>query len=175
MCDPTLFFCSQSGGGMWIPADQLGPVLKHEWFTVRSTESSLNYALYNNRNHVNVYTLRFNLQSPNYTHDTMIDQMIQKVMAHFPKSKEILGNIQYDMLLVSRDDDPSYYLWRANSNQRSSSRSTEETWLQREQHQLYLFGQKAVEVDMAELNIDFQSSGVVISQLLTIVFTFSSV
>jgi hypothetical protein len=106
----------------------------------------------------------------------MIDDLIKKVMAQFPKSKSILGNIQYDMLLVShKDPDPSYYLWRANSNQRTTSRSTEETLLQVDQGQLYLFGQKATEVDMAELNVDFQSSGIVIAELLTIVFTFSSV
>ena len=161
---------------MWILADQLGPVLNHEWFTVPSTESSINYTLYNNRTHVNVYTLRFNMRSPNYTHESMIDDLIKKVMAQFPKSKSILGNIQYDMLLVShKDPDPSYYLWRANSNQRTTSRSTEETLLQVDQGQLYLFGQKATEVDMAELNVDFQSSGIVIAELLTIVFTFSSV
>ena len=56
-------FCSLGGGGMWIPAEQLGPLLKHHWFTTNCTESSLNYTLYNNRSEVKVYTLQFNFEN----------------------------------------------------------------------------------------------------------------
>jgi hypothetical protein len=159
---------------MWIPAEQLGPVLKHHWFTTKSTESNVKYTLYNSRNEVKVYTLRFNLRSPDYSHESMLEDMISKVMNNFPTEESLIGNIQYDMLLVSKNEEtPSYYLWRANSNQRSTS-GAEEILLQKEHHQLYLFGQKAAQANMAELQLQFPSSDVVIADILTIVFTFSS-
>jgi uncharacterized protein YqkB len=74
----------------------------------------------------------------------------------------------------NKEDTPSYYLWRANSNHRSSS-SREETLLIKDYHQLYLFGKRATDINLSELNIEFESSGVVIAEVLTIVFTFSSV
>jgi hypothetical protein len=168
------FFTSLAGGGgMWIPAEQLDPVLKHHWYMSKYTESNLNYTLYNNRSQVKVYTLRFNLRSQNFSHENMLEEMINKVFSHFPKAESIIGSIQYDMLLVStKEDVPSYYLWRANSNHRTLP--TEETLLKKDHNQLYLFGQKAMEANLAELNIQFQSSDVVIQELLTIVFTFSS-
>ena len=168
---------SLGGGGMWISAEQLGPVLKHHWYMAKCTESSVNYILYNNRSQVKVYTLRFNLRSPDYSDESMLDDMMSKVMNHFPQDESIIGNIQYDMLLMSnsKEDEPSYYLWRANSNQRSTTTSpTEETLLKKDYDQLYLFGQKDTEADIAELQMPFQSSNVVIADLLTIVFTFSS-
>ena len=159
---------------MWIPAEQLGPVLKHHWFTTKCTESNVKYTLYNNRNEVKVYTLRFNLQIPNYSHESMLEEMITKVMNNFPTEESLFANIQYDMLLVSKSEaTPSFYLWRANSNQRSNY-PTEEILLTKEQHQLYLFGQKATQANMADLQYQFASSDVVIAQILTIVFTFSS-
>jgi hypothetical protein len=160
---------------MWITSEQLVPVLKHHWFVTKYTESTLNYTLYNNRNDVKVYTLRLNLRSPNYTHEDMIDEMMNKVMNNFPEAESLIGCIEYDMLLVNnKEDPPSYYLWRANSNQRSGS-SREETLLKKDYHQLYIFGRKATEANMSDLNIQFESSSVVIAELLTIVFTFSSV
>jgi len=104
----------------------------------------------------------------------MIDDMMSKVMTAFPKSKSVIGNVQYDMLLEStKKDDPGYYLWRANSNQRTAS-GTEETLLQKEYHQLYIFGQRATEPDIEELANQFPSSSVVVADILTIVFTFTS-
>ena len=162
---------------MWISAEQLGPVLKHHWFMTKYTESTINYTLYNNRNRVKVYTLRYNLRSPDYSHESMIDDMMKRVMNQFPKAESVMGSFEYDMLLMNnnnKEDAPSYYLWRANSNQQRAS-SVKETLLKKEYHQLYLFGLKSTEADMSELNLEFQNSNVVIADLLTIVFTFSSV
>jgi len=105
----------------------------------------------------------------------MLDEMMKQVMDNFSKAKSVIGSIAYDMLLVNnKEDTPSYYLWRANSNHRSSS-SREETLLIKDYHQLYLFGKRATDINLSELNIEFESSGVVIAEVLTIVFTFSSV
>jgi hypothetical protein len=105
----------------------------------------------------------------------MIDEMIHQVMTKFPKAKSLVGSIDYDMLLVNnKEEPPSYYLWRSNSNQRSSS-PKEETIFKKDYHQLYFFGKKATEVNLSELNVQFEYSNVVIADILTIVFTFSSV
>jgi hypothetical protein len=105
----------------------------------------------------------------------MLDEMMKQVMDNFSKAKSVIGSIAYDMLLVNnKEDTPSYYLWRANSNHRSSS-PREETLLIKDYHQLYLFGKRATDINLSELNIEFESSGVVIAEVLTIVFTFSSV
>jgi hypothetical protein len=166
---------STADGGMWISADQVDSVLKHHWYTTPMTESTKRYVLYRNHFNVDVYTLRFNINSPNFSKETMLDTLIRKVMNHFPKARTVVGSISYDMLLVDAKDqnNPSYYLWRANSNQRSAS-NTEETVLTMEQHQLYLFGRKAANVDVETLNVDFQSSSMVVADILTLVFTFSS-
>jgi len=94
------------------------------------TESTKRYVLYRNHFNVDVYTLRFNINSPNFSMETMLDTLIRKVMNRFPKARTVVGSISYDMLLVDAKDqnNPSYYLWRANSNQRSAS-NTEETVL----------------------------------------------
>jgi hypothetical protein len=104
----------------------------------------------------------------------MIDDMMSKVMKAFPNSKAVFGNVQYDLLLMNpkEDDDPSYYVWRANSNQRMGL--SEETFLKKEYHQLFIFGQKATEANISELNVQFESSAVVIVDILSIVFTFTS-
>jgi hypothetical protein len=104
----------------------------------------------------------------------MLDDMMSKVMRAFPKSKSVIGKVQYDMLLAStKKDDPGHYLWRANSNQRTDS-GTEETLLMKEYHQLYIFGQRATKPDIEELANQFPSSSVIVADILTIVFTFTS-
>ena len=160
---------------MWIPADQIDSVLKHHWYTSPMTESTNRFVLYHDRYNVEVYTLRFNINSPNFSNETMLDSLVRKVMNRFPNAKTVVGSISYDLLLFNNKDpdEPSYYLWRANSNQRSAS-NTNETVLAMDQHQLYLFGREATAVDVAELNVDFQSSSMVIADILTVVFTFSS-
>ena len=76
-----------SEGSRWISPEQLEPILKHYWYTTKVTESNINYTLYNNRNNVKVYTLRYNLRNENYSHETMLNDMMSKVMRAFPKSE----------------------------------------------------------------------------------------
>ena len=76
-------------------------------------------------------------------------------------------------MTITKKDDSGYYLWQANSNQWTDS-GTEETLQQKEYHQLYIFGQRVIEFDIEELAKQFQSSSVVIADILTIVFTFTS-
>jgi len=163
---------------MWVPAEELGPILKHWWWSSPFTESNVHYGWYDNRTDVDVYTLRFNLMIPDFSEQLMLDVMIQKVMNRFSNAETIFAGIDYDRLLMSQNVDThepvSYYLYRANSNQRASSKIIERT-LSLDQHQLYLFGKKALEVDLSELSDEFiQKSGAVVHSILAVVFTFSS-
>ena len=98
-----------SEGSRWISPEQLEPILKHYWYTTKVTESNINYTLYNNRNNVKVYTLRYNLRNENYSHETMLNDMMSKVMRAFPKSESVIVNIKCDMLLASlKEDDPRF-------------------------------------------------------------------
>jgi len=162
---------------MWVPAEELGSILKHWWWSSPFTESNVHYGWYDNRTDVDMYTLRFNLTVPNFSEEVMIDVMIQKVMKRFSTAQSLIGQIDYDRLLVSQNantNEPvSYYLFRANSNQRASSKIIEKT-LSLDQHQLYLFGKKALEVDLSELSDEFiQKSGAVVHSILAVVYTFS--
>jgi len=117
---------------MWVPAEELGSILKHWWWSSPFTESNVHYGWYDNRTDVDVYTLRFNLTVPNFSEEVMIDVMIQKVMKRFSTARSLIGQIDYDRLLVSQNantNEPvSYYLFRANSNQRASSKIIEKLY-----------------------------------------------
>jgi hypothetical protein len=78
---------------MWISADQVDSVLKHHWYTTPMTESTKRYVLYRNHFNVDVYTLRFNINSPNFSMETMLDTLIRKVMDHFPNARTVVGSI----------------------------------------------------------------------------------
>jgi len=161
---------------MWIQTNQLEPILKHFWYSTRVTESNTHYVMYHDRLNVDVYTLRFNLFSVNFSEENMLSTMIKKVMDRFSEATSVVGMIGYDMLLVNDKDpqDKTWYIFKANSNQRLSA-NTAETILALNQQQLYLFGQKALNVNVNDLEVDFRDSGVKISAILTIVFSFSTI
>jgi hypothetical protein len=159
---------------MWISSEQLPIILKHKWYSAPFTESSTNYVMYHDRMNVDVYTLRFNLYSPTFSEDWMLDTLLSKVMDRFSNASTVVGVTGYDMLLSSQDpNEKTYYIFRANSNQRQSSH-TIETVLSLDQHEIFLFGREASNVDLNDLAVEFRSSGVVIAAILSIVFSFFS-
>ena len=96
-----------------MPAEELGPILKHWWWSSPFTESNVHYWWYDNRANVDVYTLRFNLTIPDFSEQLMLDVMIQKVMNRFSNAETIFAGIDYDRLLMSQNVDTpvSYYLF----------------------------------------------------------------
>jgi hypothetical protein len=167
-----LYFLNFFLNSMWIQAHQLQPILNHHWYTTSITESNAHYEMYHDHVNIDVYTLRFNLNSLNFSEENMIDTMMSKVMNRFPNAESVVGMIGYDLLLAGKDPrEKSFYIFRANSNQRLSAR-TEETVLSLDQHELYLFARKATRVHLNDLSIDFQSSDVTIAAVLSIVFSF---
>ena len=104
----------------------------------------------------------------------MLDTLLSKVMDRFSNASTVVGVTGYDMLLSSQDpNEKTYYIFRANSNQRQSSH-TIETVLSLDQHEIFLFGREASNVDLNDLAVEFRSSGVVIAAILSIVFSFFS-
>ena len=140
------------------------------------TVTNVHYEIYRDLSNVNVSTLRFNLNSNEFNEDRMINMLMDYVMNEFQENHDIIGIIDYDLLLVNNMDPnaPSYYIFTANSNQRVSS-STKETRFLLTRDQLYLFARRALQINIPELEIDFKDSNLVISSVIAIVFTFTSV
>jgi hypothetical protein len=123
-----------------------------------------------------VSTLRFNLNNQDYSESRMLDMLMKYVMNKFKENTDIIGIIDYDLLLVNNIDPnaPSYYIFTANSNQRVST-NTKETRFLLTRDQLYLFARRALQINIPELEVDFKDSNLVISSVIAIVFTFTSV
>lgn len=135
------------------------------------TKSTFHYSLFSGKSDVDVTTIRFNLNSPTYNHGRMIDTLITQIMNLYPLNSSCLGRIDYDLLLVSNSDPPSFYIFTANSNQRILSTSNEATFILN-QDQLFTFVSRATPINIPELEIDFQTSNMSISSVLSIVYTF---
>jgi len=131
---------------MWVPANELGPILKKPWFTDLMTVTNVHYEIY------------------------------RDMRNKFKENTDIIGIIDYDLLLVNNIDPnaPSYYIFTANSNQRVST-NTKETRFLLTRDQLYLFARRALQINIPELEVDFKDSNLVISSVIAIVFTFTSV
>jgi hypothetical protein len=162
---------------MWVRPDEVEPILRRPWWTTPFTESNMHYAMYDDRFNVDIYTLRFNLwDRPDFEEEHMLDLLIQKVMNRFPRAESVVGKIDYDRLLTSpSQEERSYYIFQANSNQRQSDHIIENTFAL-DQHNLYFFGKKALAFDLSVLSDEFmQRSNVIIHSILAIVFTFCPV
>jgi hypothetical protein len=106
----------------------------------------------------------------------MLDSVREKVLSYFEDQNSVIAMTDYDLLLVHKEEKispQSYYIWRANSNQRIV-KSAEETVLACNDDQLFLYARNAPKVDITLLNTNFATSNMVISTPLTIVFTFSN-
>ena len=140
------------------------------------TVTNVHYEIYRDMSNVNVSTLRFNLNNQDYSESRMLDMLMKYVMNKFKENTDIIGIIDYDLLLVNNIDlnAPSYYIFTANSNQRVST-NTKETRFLLTRDQLYLFARRALQINIPELEVDFKDSNLVISSVIAIVFTFTSV
>jgi hypothetical protein len=85
---------------MWVPANALGPILKKPWFTDLMTVTNVHYEIYRDMSNVNVSTLRFNLNNSDYSENRMLDMIMKYVMNKFKENTDIIGIIDYDLLLM---------------------------------------------------------------------------
>ena len=156
---------------MYISESNLITVLEHPFYTNTITENLSSYSLYRDRYNVSVYTIRYNLL-PDFSKDDMIHEIINKVKKQFPKDQQVIGMIDYDLLLIADDTDPkSYYIWRANSNHRLNL-DTNETIVTLNHHSLFNFIRDSALVNVPTLNANYRHSKVSIERVLAIVFTF---
>jgi len=81
--------------------------------------------------------------------------------------------VSYDILLesTSNHSPPSYYIWRANSNQNTFD-APRETVLKLNPANIVRLASEAYPPLLAELNLFFQTSKVGINRILTVVFSF---
>lgn len=156
---------------MYLTEAQLAVLLNTPFFNLPVTENEITYAFY--RGHVNatVHTLRFNWTNQ-FNETFMIQHIIRYLMARFPLNTTLLGSINYDVLLVNPDSEPtSYYVWRANSNARHFDENNENL-IMLTYNNLYRFIAQATSVHTTTLDLMFSSSNVRIQKILSIVFSF---
>jgi len=167
---------------MYMNISEVNTLLQNALFTDPVTESIQDYEFYRGRRKVSIFTVRYNLV-PTFDLKFMQTDLVDKLLSHYPRGITLAVAVNYDLLLCSnpRDDDnspPTYYIWRANSNQRSLDREDnnfDKTMYFRDENVDTLCA-NAVGIDVADqLNIEFVSSNVSIDRVLSIVLTFSSV
>ena len=157
---------------LYLSAHELIPLLADAYFVVPVTETTIDYVYYRGRYEVEVTTLRYNLR-PNFSYAVMRNHLYARLCSLFPNNRrKIMGAIAYDLLLVDDDTPPaSYYIWKANSNQRNFDESKEYSFYVN-QNEFHRFFSLIENQQMGDLNMEFRSSKVRIDRALTIVLSF---
>jgi hypothetical protein len=167
---------------MYMNISEVNTLLQNPLFTAPVTESIQDYEFYRGRRKVTIFTVRFNVV-PTFNLLFMRADLDDKLSSHYPRGVTLSVAVTYDLLLRSnpRDDDddispPSYYIWRANTNQRSLDREDNDfdKTMYFTDHNVFTLCKNAARIDANELNIEFADSDVSIDRVLTIVLTFSS-
>ena len=156
---------------MYPTREEINKILEHPLFTSEFTESSKKYVFYRGKLNVTVYTLRFNFL-PSFDEDFMLRTVTTKLMSSYPMQTRLLGLFQYDLLLRNSEADPNtFYIWRANSNQKKFDEAHEISFSLNYAN-IHRFVQAVVQTSIPDLNINFHSSKVVIERPLSVVFSF---
>jgi len=151
---------------------ELIQLLKNRWFTETMSSHVHQYACYRGRINATVLTLRYNIHLPNFDEDSMIESVIRETMNQFSSQRQILGLIEYDLLLMNPEPE-SYYIWKANSNVARNLPNSEET-IALNYDDLFLFIRNESRINPSDLDVYFSSSNVVINKIIAVVFTFIS-
>jgi hypothetical protein len=156
---------------MYLTLNQVNYVLSSSHYSVPFTESVINYALYRGHFNTQVYTVRFNkIESLN--EDFIFNHLYTQLLIRFPNIPRFKASIRYDLLLSDpKQDEPSFYVWRANSNHRNYDENNEIV-LEHSPDDLFQFVNNCLNVHIPDLEIDFHNSSVIIVKVLAIVFSF---
>ena len=158
---------------MFLTKAQVESILRKPYYSTRVTEDMTKYDLYRKKFDCSVYTVRFNVNR-DFDEEYMNTYLLQNVMSKFPGGSRVLAAINYDVLLVNpRNDPPSYYVWRANTNQSVFDNNNEQL-VKLTYNNLYTFIQDAAYVDLPSLSLYFAESSVQIDRLCAIVFSFAT-
>jgi hypothetical protein len=156
---------------MYLTITQVQNILNTPHYALPITESMFNYALYRGKLNCKVYTVRFNNNQP-LNSDFIFNHLYMELQNRFPTEKNFRASIKYDLLLSNKKDD-TYYIWRANSNEHNFDEN-DEILLTHSADHIFQFCRNCTKIHIPSLNINFESSGVVVVKVLAIVFSFAT-
>jgi hypothetical protein len=154
---------------MYLTEVQVNRILDSPYYSDRVTYNFICYELYRSRRKAEVTTLRFNLTasvSPQFVKFTIMEEL----QSRYQIATSLLGSVQYDLLLLDHSKE-SYYIFRANSNQTYYNEESEIRF-SLNYHNVHQLCEDALQINLADLNVAFESSKVSIARALAIVFTF---
>ena len=158
---------------MYMNEHEVRAVLQTPYYLLPVTETSIEYERYRGRLQCTVITLRFNLCSPRYSNQFMLNYVQNTLTDRFPMHTRMLASVNYDVLLLDPNSNPaSYYIFRSNTN-RLHFNENDEITLSLTHANLHRFCHQADQVHIPDLNVHFAHSNVVIDRVLSIVFSFS--
>lgn len=161
---------------MYLSRSQVQTLLNSPYYKQPVTKSIFDYTLYRGKLNVRVITVRFNLNEKDPINSKLIlSQLVAVLSSEFSMGTHLLGSINYDLLLVDPKSNPkSYYIWRANSNA-SNFQQENETHVVFSYDNLYRFVNKAAQIHVPDIEINFANSNIDIDRILTIVFSFMKI
>lgn len=155
---------------MYLTEPQVNDILNSPFFREPSTETIVRYGLYRGHLNVIVYTYRFNLVNETFNANAIRTHLTQSLMSQFTAGTRLLTSIDYDFLLTNEETN-SFYIWRSNSNAVHFDSNNETTILLTHDN-IYRLVENATRINLALLNLNFESSAVKISKVLALVFSF---
>lgn len=156
---------------MFLTESEVNFMLQQPTFALPVTESLVHYKFYRGRKKVNLLTLRFNM-TPTFSSTFMTGFMQDKLTSPpYKMHSTIAASVEYDLLLCnSRATPPTYYIWRANTNQ-SNLKVDHQVTMSINPVNIGRFCEDVTTIDLADLQTNFENSDVIIDRVLGIVFS----
>jgi len=151
----------------YLTQNQLNFILENHYFNEPFTQSVVNYTNYRGKVHAVVHTLKFKWP---FDENFVNQKVVQYLLTHFKLNTQLLASTSYDLIL-SQPQTQSFYIWRANSNAQKFDEA-DETLLILNYNNVYKFVRQACQINIPSLNINFESSNVVIHEPLAVVLSF---
>jgi hypothetical protein len=115
--------------------------------------------------------VRFNIID-SVTEDFIFNHLYTQLLNQFPQVPRFKASIRYDLLLSDpKQNPPSFYIWRANSNHRNYDENREIV-LENSPDHLFQFVNNCLNFHIPDLEVDFRNSNVIVVKVLAIVFSF---
>jgi len=144
-------------------------ILRSPYYAAPLTENMLEYEFYRGRTKASVLTLRFNV-TPTFHPGFVQQTILTTLMSRFPLQTKLLGSVHYDLLLVDRLSQ-SYYIFKANSNQRRFDEANERLFTLTYAN-VQRFTRDIADFNVGDLDVYFASSKVNVDRVLAVVVTF---
>jgi hypothetical protein len=123
--------------------------------------------------------VRFNVENALFNESFIQSILHAQIEDVYTINTNLRVSIFYDLVLennrLNEHEERSYYIWRANSNRRSFDDESDEKFMLFNAPNLIQWVRQALQVHLADLNVNFEPSNVTINRLLAVVFTFVNV